>query len=115
MSTMTISIIATLLGFLTHTGKQMITSRATAGRPLTLAEYLSASWIETFTAASCSAGLFLAYPEIGSWFPGLGMAANLPTTQTPFGGFVCGFIGNSLADMLGGRITQIVNGPNKGD
>lgn len=108
--TLGVAVLALLLGMLAHTLKQLITSRVTPGVPITLRQYFLTSWQETLFAVLCSIGLFIGYPEVPQWFPALGAFLTLPSYPTPLGGFLCGFIGNSLADILGGRLTKVVNG-----
>jgi len=109
MNGFSISLVALFLGLCAHTLKQLVASRNTPGDSLTLHQYLSGSWAETGIAVATAIGLFLIYPEIGNIIP-MSAKFHWPVTQSPLGGFVCGYFGNSLADVLGTRITKVVSG-----
>ena len=102
-------ILALILGLFAHTLKQMITSRVTGGRPIGFVEYYLSFRIETLFAVVVSIGMYMAYPEVGDLIA-MPSFIEWPDTQTPLGGFVCGFFGNSLADLLGARLSKVVNG-----
>jgi hypothetical protein len=103
---MMLTVIALLLGIAAHALKQIIGARR-AGTYVSLREYFLQSWAETALAVVCALAMYLAYPEIPVLFPALAAALGIGTTQTAFGAFLCGFVGNSLADILGGRLVRI--------
>lgn len=102
-----ISIVGVLLGWLIHAGKQLITARRTPGPPIDAYEYIVGHWPEAMFAALCSTALYLAVPEFASYFPDFARILGFGIERTFLSGLVCGFVGNSFADFLGGRAKAI--------
>lgn len=98
---------ALLLGILAHVLKQLVGARR-AGGYVSLQCYFLSSWPETLLAVCCSLGLWLALPELPHFFPDLAPKLGFSGQQTALGSFLCGFVGNSLADILGGRLARLV-------
>lgn len=101
------TVIALLLGILAHALKQIVTARR-MGTYRGLYCYVVDSWPETLLAVVCSLGLYLALPEIAVLFPDLAATLGIPPVPTLIGSFFAGFVGNSLADVLGGRLVRLV-------
>ena len=96
-----------LLGVLAHSLKQLIAAkRAGAGMPAL--DYFLTYWPETLLATVCSVGMYFGLPELAQMFPDLAATIGLPPHPTLIGSFFAGFMGNSLADLLGGRISRLV-------
>ena len=108
--TISIAVLALLLGMGTHILKAVWTSRVTPGPAISLRTYLTISWPENLLSVFCSVGMYLSYPELGTWFPALGALVQVPDHATAFGGFWCGYLGDSLASVFGKRIVRVVNG-----
>lgn len=95
------------LGILAHALKQLVGAKR-AGAGLTAQAYFVDCWPETALAAICSIGLYFGLPELAGLFPELASKIGLPPHPTMIGSFFVGFMGNSLADILGGRISRVV-------
>ena len=82
------------------------------GRRLTrtvLHEYAVQNWPETTLGTICAFVLWLGMPELAASFPDVAAAIGLKGERTVLSSFICGFVGNVLADLLGGRV-QTVDG-----
>lgn len=96
-----------VLGVLAHALKQLVSAKR-AGAGVTAGEYFLSYWPETLLAAVCSMGMYFGLPELAQLFPDLATTIGLPSKPTMIGSFFAGFMGNSLADILGGRISRMV-------
>jgi hypothetical protein len=101
------TLIALILGVLAHALKQVVSARR-LGAYRGLYAYVVDSWPESLLAAVCSVGLYLGLPELALLFPDLAATVGLPDHPTIIGSFFAGFVGNSLADVLGGRLVRLV-------
>lgn len=98
------TILALICGLAAHVLKQMIAAKR-AGTWPGLVPYLAGFWQETLLATVCSVGLFLALPELAALIPALGVVKESVVLA-----FLCGFVGNSFADILGERAKRLAGG-----
>lgn len=96
-----------VLGILAHALKQLIAAKR-SGAGMTARVYFLTFWPESLLAAVCSLGMYFGLPELARLFPDLANTIGLPPEPTMIGSFFAGFMGNSLADVLGGRISRLV-------
>lgn len=101
------TILALFLGILAHALKQIVTARR-AGSFSGLKDYFLVSWPETALALVCSLAMYFAWPEVPTLMPAIAAGVGIGPDQTFIGAFLCGFVGNSLADLLAGRLQRIV-------
>jgi hypothetical protein len=102
-----VTLIALALGVLAHALKQLVAARR-LGTYRGLRSYFVDGWPESLLAVVCSVGLYLVLPELAVLFPDLAATIGLPPHPTIIGAFFAGFMGNSLADVLGGRLVRLV-------
>lgn len=103
----TVTFLMLILGILAHALKQLIGAKR-AGAGMTYRAYFIDCWPESLLAVVCSLGMYFGLPELAQLFPDLAGTIGLPDYPTMIGSFFAGFMGNSLADLLGGRITRLV-------
>lgn len=106
------TVLAVVCGLLVHILKQLITARR-AQASLSLRGYILNHWPESLLSLLCALVLFLAIPELAALFPDFAKPLGLEQRQTIISSFVAGFMGNSIADFIGGRAKAIagVNPP----
>lgn len=99
-----ITFAALLCGIYVHTAKQI---RAAKKLKVTIRSYFTESMGETITSAVCSLIGYLALPELAHQFPDLAGTIGLTDQQTVLSSFLVGYMGNSLADFVGGRAEKL--------
>lgn len=96
-----------ILGILAHALKQLAGAKR-AGAGMKPRAYFIEYWPETLLAVVCSVSMYFVLPELAQLFPDLAATIGLPPRPTMILSFFAGFLGNSLADLLGGRISRLV-------
>lgn len=102
--------LALTCGLVAHALKQYIASRR-LGAPVSTRQYWIEHWPETTLAVICAVVLYLGLPEIAAAWPDMATALGLTGQQTILSSFVAGFVSNSLADFLGGRVRTLTGAP----
>lgn len=101
-----VTVFALVCGLLVHGLKQYVQAkRNKAG--ITFRSYIMENGAETAIAVICSVVLYLGLPELAELMPDIAKYIGVGPKQRIFDSFVCGFIGNSLADLLGKRAQKI--------
>lgn len=93
-------------GVIVHALKQFQTAR-TNQADITIKSYFVEHWPESVTATLGSLVLWIGLPEIASMFPEFAESVGLGSSVGIVSSFACGFIGNSVADLIGGRAKVI--------
>jgi hypothetical protein len=96
-----------ILGILAHALKQLVGAKR-VGSGLAARQYFLEYWPETLLAVVCSLAMYFGLPEMAQIFPDLAAQIGLPPRPVMILSFFAGFLGNSLADLLGGRISRLV-------
>lgn len=94
--------LALVAGLVCHGLKQFRTARA-AGSGITVADYVTAHWPETSTAIIAATVLWAGLPELAGVMPDAARSLGVGDHVGILSSFACGFVGNSLADFIGGR------------
>lgn len=88
-------VVMTLLGVVTHWMKQIAIARKSPGMaPIGVREYWLTYWPETIAAATSSVAGIALLSELGY--------------LTPATAFGVGYLGNSAADLIGGRVQAMI-------
>lgn len=95
-----------LAGIAVHSLKQFRTAKANQA-DITFNSYFLEHWPETVTAAIGSIVLWAGLPEIAQLMPDFASSIGLSGDVGIVSSFVCGFVGNSLADLIGGRAKSL--------
>lgn len=93
-------------GMVVHIAKQFRTARVNQA-DITIRAYFVEHWPETATGIIGSLVLWMGLPELAEAFPEVAAAIKLGDEVGIFSSFVCGFVGNSLADLVGNRAAAI--------
>jgi hypothetical protein len=101
-----LTLFAVLSGIFVHILKQLIAARRN-GVKVTLKAYAMYHLAETVLCALCGVVFYLALPELSALAPELASKIGLEKNQTILSSFAAGYIGNSLADFLGGRVASL--------
>lgn len=102
-----LSIVGLALGVLVHALKQLVTARRVAGVKPGFVTYFRDNIPETLFSILCSMVFYYALPELVVYFPEVLNPLGFPSSRTFLSGFLAGFVGNSFADFLGGRINTL--------
>lgn len=100
---------ALLAGIIVHALKQFRTARANKA-DLTAGGYFGKNWPETVIAGLSAIVLWVGLPEIAATFPELAEQIGLGGDVGVVSSFACGFVANSLADLVGGRARSVTLG-----
>lgn len=101
-----------VLGVLTHVLKQFI-GASRIQSTITLQQYVLAHGAESIVSAACALVLWLGLPELTLLAPDLATSIGLSGKQGVLSSFACGFVANSLADVLGGRVAAVTGKNNE--
>jgi hypothetical protein len=101
-----LTFIALLCGLYVHTAKQIRNAKKIDVK-VTYKSYFADNLGETITSAVCSLVGYLALPELAHQFPEMAKTAGLSEQQSVLSSFIVGYMGNSLADFLGGRAEKL--------
>lgn len=101
-----LTVLALLAGLFAHSLKQLIAARRNQVQ-LTPRQYVLGCWPETMLGTMTAIVFWLGQPEIVSMFPDVARQIGFGSSQSILSSFAVGFIGNSLADFLGGRARAI--------
>jgi hypothetical protein len=104
-----LTILALLCGLYVHTAKQIRNAKKLDVK-VTYKSYFADNLGETITSFVCSLVGYLALPELAAHFPEMAKMAGLSADHTVLSSFIVGYMGNSLADFLGGRVEKLSGG-----
>lgn len=93
-------------GIIVHALKQFRTAKTNRAE-ITVRSYFVNHWAETAIAAIGSMVLWIGLPELADIAPDLAANIGLDGDVGILSSFVCGFVGNSIADLVGGRARTI--------
>lgn len=98
-----------VLGLLLHAFKQLRTAKK-VGNPTTLKSYFVDNWEESLTSVVSGVLFLLGFQEICVLFPEAGKVFSLGNGSLLYGA-MCGGLGNSIADGIGGRVQKLFGAP----
>lgn len=104
-----LTFIVLLGGIATHSLKQFVTARVNKAE-VTAGSYYGKHWPETAIAVIGSLVLWGGLPELVVVMPEFSATIGLGSTVGIFSSFLCGFVGNSLADLFGSRARSVAIG-----
>lgn len=93
-------------GVFVHILKHLIAARRNKAT-VSLKSYIADNKAETILSALCGFIGFLALPEVAVLLPDIAKTIGLGDKQTVLSSFVAGYMGNSFADFLGGRVASL--------
>lgn len=96
-------------GIVTHSLKQFGTAKVNKTE-VTLRSYYGNHWPETAIAVIGSLVLWGGLPELVVMMPEFAQTIGLGSDVGIFSSFLCGFVGNSLADLFGSRARSVAIG-----
>jgi hypothetical protein len=100
---------AVLAGLIAHAMKHYVSAKRSQAE-LTLKAYYIDRWPESVISVVSAFVLWAGLPELATLFPDFSKQVGLSENPGVIASFVCGFIGNSLADFVGGRAKLIGGG-----
>ena len=104
-----LTFVVMLGGIVAHSLKQFITARNNE-QNVTFKTYYLVHWPETVVALIGSFVLWVGIPEVAQFFPAFANSIGITGGVGILSSFLCGFVGNSLADFMGGRVATVVKG-----
>lgn len=96
-------------GIIAHAAKQFQTARSNKAT-LTIKGYAVDNLPETVIAVIGSLVLWAGLPELATMFPSLAEKLGIGAQVGILSSFGCGFVGNSIADLWGGRVNAVALG-----
>jgi hypothetical protein len=91
--------LALLAGLIVHTLKA-----AAQLQPLTWRRYWKTDWLDWTAGPLCALALWFSHKELSDAMPDLAKAVGVIAKPTLLSSFVCGYLGDSLADLLSLRL-----------